>query len=91
MHVHLTIDPTLSGYKRLNYADSFWTVIGVANAERTLEAGFTTVRNVGSGDYADVGLKEAIDEQYFPGPRIIPATYGLGTTGGLQTDASARV
>ena len=49
MHVHLTSDPTIRGYKRLDYTDSFWTVVGVVNAKRTLDAGFTTVRNVGSG------------------------------------------
>ena len=82
MHVHLTSDPTLSGYRRLNYTDSFWTVVGVANAKKTLEAGFTTVRNVGSSNYADVGLKQAIEGGYVEGPRIIPATYALGSTGG---------
>lgn len=82
MHVHLTNDPTLSGYKKLNYTNSFWTVIGVANAKKTLEAGFTTVRNVGSADYADVGLKQAIEGGYIEGPRIVPATYALGVTGG---------
>jgi imidazolonepropionase-like amidohydrolase len=82
MHVHLTSDPTLSGYKGLNYTDSFWTVIGVANAKKTLDAGFTTVRNVGSDAYADVGLKQAIDAGYMEGPRIVPATYALGVTGG---------
>ena len=82
MHVHLTSDPTLSGYRRLNYTDSFWTVLGVANAKKALEAGFTTVRNVGSRDYADVGLKQAIEGGYVEGPRIVPATYALGSTGG---------
>jgi len=82
MHVHLTSDPTLSGYKSLEFTDSYWTVVGVANARRTLLAGFTTVRNVGSADYADVGLKQGIERGDIPGPRIVPATYALGVTGG---------
>jgi imidazolonepropionase-like amidohydrolase len=82
MHVHLTIDPTLSGYRGLEYTDSFWTVVGVANARKTLDAGFTTVRNVGSANYDDVALKQGIDGGYIPGPRIVPATYALGATGG---------
>jgi imidazolonepropionase-like amidohydrolase len=41
MHVHLTSDPTLSGYRTLEFTDNFWTVVGVANARRTLDAGFT--------------------------------------------------
>ena len=82
MHVHLTGDPTLSGYKSLEYTDSFWEVVGVANAKKTVEAGFTSVRNVGSGFYDDVGLKQGIDHGYVPGPRITPATFALGATGG---------
>ncbi|WP_116091425.1 metal-dependent hydrolase family protein [Sphingomonas crusticola] len=82
MHVHLTSDPTLSGYQGLEYTDNFWTVVGVANAKRTLEAGFTTVRNVGSANYDDVALKQGIDRGYVPGPRIVPATYAIGVTGG---------
>ena len=61
MHVHLTSDPSLSGYRGLEYTDNFWTVVGVANARRTLEAGFTTVRNVGSANYDDVALKQGIE------------------------------
>ncbi len=82
MHVHLTSDPTLSGYKGLEYTDAFWTVVGVANAKKTLEAGFTTVRNVGSSFFSDVALKQGIEHGYIPGPRIVPATYALGATGG---------
>jgi imidazolonepropionase-like amidohydrolase len=82
MHVHLTSDPHFSGYKALEYTDNFWTVVGVANARRTVEAGFTTVRNVGSANYDDVALKQGIDGGYVPGPRIVPATYALGVTGG---------
>ncbi len=82
MHVHLTADPTLSGYRGLEYTDAFWTVVGVANAKKTLEAGFTTVRNVGSSFFSDVALKQGIEHGYIPGPRIVPATYALGSTGG---------
>ncbi len=82
MHVHITADPRYSGYKWLEFTDNFWTVVGVANAKRTLEAGFTTIRNVGSENYDDVALKQAIDLGYVPGPRIVPATYAIGATGG---------
>jgi imidazolonepropionase-like amidohydrolase len=82
MHVHLTSDPTISGYNELEFTDSFWMAVGVANAKKTVEAGFTTVRNVGSGDFDDVGLKQAIDKGMIPGPHVIPATYAIGATGG---------
>jgi imidazolonepropionase-like amidohydrolase len=86
MHVHITSDPRYSGYRRLEFTDNFWTVVGVANAKRTVEAGFTTIRNVGSANYDDVALKQAIDQGYVPGPRIVPATYAIGATGGHCDD-----
>jgi imidazolonepropionase-like amidohydrolase len=99
MHVHLTSDPRFSGYNSLEFTDNFWTIVGVANAKRTVEAGFTTVRNVGSEHFDDVALKQAIEKGYVPGPRIVPATYAIGATGGhcdytefppsIQTPATA--
>ena len=86
MHVHLTSLAEIGGYQGLKYTDSFWSAVGVANAKKTLEAGFTTVRNVGSADFGDVGLKEAIDGDWIAGPRIVPATYALGATGGHCDD-----
>ncbi|QCB39499.1 amidohydrolase family protein [Sphingobium sp. PAMC28499] len=82
MHVHLTSLAEVGGYQGLRYTDSFWTAVGVKNARITLKAGFTTVRNVGSADFADVGLKQAIEEGQIVGPRIIPAGYAIGATGG---------
>lgn len=82
MHVHLTSNPRYGGYTGLQFTDSFWVAQAVGNAQRTLQAGFTTVRNVGSDNYADVGLKQAIEEGWIDGPRIVPAAYALGATGG---------
>jgi imidazolonepropionase-like amidohydrolase len=82
MHVHLTSAAKYGGYNAYQFTDSFWTAVGVRNAKDTLEAGFTSVRNVGSSFYADVGLREAIDEGFIPGPRIMAAAYALGATGG---------
>ncbi len=82
MHVHLDGNPHYGGYTGLQFTDSFWAIQGTANAKAMLEAGFTTVRNVGSGNYADVGMKQAIEEGLIPGPRIVPAAHALGATGG---------
>lgn len=82
MHVHLTGLAEIGGYQSYKYTDSFWSAVGVANARKTLDAGFTTVRNVGSSGFQDVGLKEAIDGGWIAGPRIVPAAYALGATGG---------
>ena len=87
MHVHLTSLAEIGGYQGLKYTDSFWTAVGVANAAKTLDAGFTTVRNVGSSDFDDVALASrrstAAGSQ---GPRIVPATYAIGATGGHCDD-----
>ncbi|MBL8771895.1 MAG: amidohydrolase family protein [Phenylobacterium sp.] len=82
MHVHLTSTGRYGGYSAYQFTDTFWTALAVANARATLEAGFTTVRNVGSAFYADVGVREAIDEGWVPGPRIMAAGYALSATGG---------
>ena len=51
-------------------------------ARRTLEAGFTTVRNVGASDWVDVGLRNAINAGVTEGPRILTAIHAIGVTGG---------
>ena len=82
MHVHLDSPADIGGYRGLEFTDSFWAMTAVANSKAMLDAGFTTVRNVGSQDRNDVGLKQAIDNGYVDGPRIVPAGYALGATGG---------
>lgn len=82
MHVHLDANPTYGGYSSLQFTDQFFTVQGVSNAKAMLDAGFTTVRNVGSDNYSDVAYKQAIDEGLIAGPRIVPAAHSLGATGG---------
>src|SRR3954463_11852997 len=86
MHVHLTSVAEIGGYQGLKYTDSFWEAAGVGNARKTLDAGFTTVRNVGSSNFDDVGLKQAIEAGLVVGPRIVPATYAIGATGGHCDD-----
>jgi imidazolonepropionase-like amidohydrolase len=88
MHVHMNSLAEVGGYEGLKYTDSFWAAIGPYTARKVIDAGFTTVRNVGSGDFDDVGLKEAIDGGWIVGPRIIPATYLLGATGGHCDDTN---
>ncbi len=82
MHVHLDSDPSYGGYTGLEYGDRFWSVLMVPHAERTLMAGFTTVRNVGSDAWNDVGLRQAIDAGKVRGPRVVTAAYSFGATGG---------
>lgn len=81
-HVHLTSRADLHGYRRLAVSTPRSAISGVANAEKTLRAGFTTVRNLGGPGFADVDLKDAIDTGEIPGPRIIPAGHSISITGG---------
>jgi imidazolonepropionase-like amidohydrolase len=82
MHVHLDSPADIGGYRGLEYTDSFWQATAVGNARAMIDAGFTTVRNVGSGNRNDIGLAQAIRDGYAVGPRIVPAGYALGATGG---------
>ncbi len=82
MHVHLDSPADIGGYRGLEFTDSFWGMTAVGNARAMLDAGFTTVRNVGSDNRNDIGLKQAIDSGYAVGPRIVPAGYAIGATGG---------
>ena len=82
-HTHLTSDIegdwVTRGVRELP-ADA--ALRGARNAKRTLEAGFTTVRDVGAGGFADIALMKAIDAGMVPGPRMIASANALGITGG---------
>lgn len=82
MHVHLDSDPSYGGYTGLQFSDRFWSVLAVVHAQKTLMAGFTSVRNVGAEAWNDVGLRQAIDAGKVSGPRIVTAGYSFGSTGG---------
>ena len=81
-HVHLIGNTELKGYKSIGESSYLSTIYGVANAKKTLLAGFTTVRNVGAGNYADVALKQAIKRNTIIGPTMIVSGPALGITGG---------
>jgi imidazolonepropionase-like amidohydrolase len=81
-HTHVTSQPE-------NYMEDLFrkTPIDVAisahvYARRTLDAGFTTIRDVGAGEFIDVALRNAINAGTVPGPRMQVATLTVGSTGG---------
>jgi imidazolonepropionase-like amidohydrolase len=82
VHTHLTADPGDTGYKGLGVSVPREAIIGAKNAARTARAGFTTVRNVGAGNFTDVALRDGINEGGIPGPRMIVSGPALGITGG---------
>jgi len=85
-HTHLTydFDPDYNGaaLRSLQRPVAEKAIRATVNARKTLMAGFTTVRDVGSGDFLDVGLRNAINAGLVPGPRMLVAVNSLGSTGG---------
>ncbi|MBC3909594.1 Xaa-Pro dipeptidase [Undibacterium umbellatum] len=81
-HTHLTSNPHQHGYSSLGTSGVRAALYGVRAARDTLNAGFTTVRDVGSESFADVALRDAINDGDFPGPRILASGYALGIKGG---------
>ena len=80
-HTHITFNPNF-GYSTLGISVPREALIGAKNARLTLEAGFTTVRNVGARGYADVALRDAINAGDVPGPRMLVSGPALSITGG---------
>ena len=81
-HTHITSQPTDYYEDIFRRSPIDYAVIAHIYAKRTLDAGFTTVRDVGAGEYLDIALKRAIDKGTIPGPRMIPAGVPLSSTGG---------
>ena len=81
-HVHLTGNTELKGYESIGESSYLSTIYGVINAKKTLLSGFTTVRNVGAGNFADVALKQAINRNAILGPTMFVSGPALGITGG---------
>jgi imidazolonepropionase-like amidohydrolase len=91
-HTHLTIDYELD-YRKQQMDTLTKTVAEQAldasvNARITLIAGFTTVRDVGSSEFLDVGLRNAIAAGKVPGPRMLVAVNAIGATGGHCDNAA---
>lgn len=81
VHTHITGDPKF-GYEELSVSTPAEALTGAKNAKITIEAGFTTIRNLGAGAYTDIALRDAINNGDLPGPRIIASGPPLGITGG---------
>ena len=84
-HTHITFDPKF-GYDRLAISLPREALIGAKNARITLLAGFTTIRNVGATEFADIALRDAINAGDVPGPRIDASGPALSVTGGHCDD-----
>jgi imidazolonepropionase-like amidohydrolase len=81
-HVHLVGSEESTPYGDLKETAARAAIEGVANARKTLEAGFTTARDLGSRDFADVALRDAIAAGRVAGPRLVVAVKSLSSTGG---------
>ena len=84
-HVHLASHTIGDGdwqHAGLTEMPSQLALLGAAHAQQTLEAGFTTVRVVGTGNFSDIALRNAINAGWIPGPRILGAGVSFGIRGG---------
>ena len=95
-HTHIFLqgeDPAQGGYDAniLNAPLALRAARATVAARRALEQGFTTLRDVeteGAG-YGDIGIKQAIDQGYIPGPRLFVSTRAISSTGGYQLEGYA--
>ena len=95
-HTHIFLQgesPALGGYdvNILKYPLALRAARATVSARRALEQGFTTIRDLeteGAG-YGDVGIKEAIEGGYIPGPRMFVVTKAISTTGGYPLEGYA--
>ena len=93
-HTHLTHERTpdfnqgfVDGMRREVAEEA---ILSTVYARRTVEAGFTTVRDVGSGDLLDVGLRNSIAKGVVPGPRMLVCVHALGAVGGHADRSGIR-
>lgn len=82
VHTHLTMDTNFDPYHTLTTDPVRQALIGVRNAKATLEAGFTTVRNVAAAGYSDVALRDEINAGHLEGPHMQVSGPALGISGG---------
>lgn len=93
-HTHLTMMHS-DDYKQ-SFIDGLQKTVAeealdaTVNAKVTLFSGITTVRDVGSADYIDVGLRNAIRDGIVPGPRMLVSVHAIGTTGGHCDDTGYK-
>jgi imidazolonepropionase-like amidohydrolase len=85
-HVHLTEESGenyyLDFFQDVMRQPAEQALLASTYARKTIDAGFTTVRNVGAGDYVDIGLRNAINNGWIVGPRMLTAVHAIGATGG---------
>ena len=90
-HTHLTDDfnPDYNGARLLDLQRTIpeKAIRATSNARVTLMSGFTAVRDVGSSDFLDVGLRNSINAGFVPGPRMLISVHALGSTGGHCDDS----
>lgn len=89
-HVHLMSVPGSAYWREAVDTEDYMALVGAHNALTTLRAGFTTVRDLGSGGTTGFALKRAIDEGLLPGPRMLVSGTPLSTIGGHGDVAGFR-
>jgi imidazolonepropionase-like amidohydrolase len=88
-HLSMAFNPDYNGavLRGLQMEVSEMAIRATVNARKTLMAGFTTVRDVGSSNFIDVGLRNSINAGVIPGPRMLVSVHALGATAGHCDDS----
>ena len=81
-HVHITMEPDANPWLRMNDSDALIALRAARNAQATLAAGFTTVRDLGAKNYVDFSLRDAIKQGVVKGPHLLAAGKCICMTGG---------
>ena len=82
LHVHLTMSPGERQIAFVTKPDAYFALVAADAARKTLEAGFTTVRDLGSRGYSVFALRDAIRDGLLPGPKIVAAGAAITPSGG---------
>ncbi|MEO5590634.1 MAG: amidohydrolase family protein [Gemmatimonadaceae bacterium] len=85
VHTHIigrTLGDPMADYASVRDFPGYGAILGVQNAQRTLMGGFTSIRVVGSPNFDDMALRQAINDGRAAGPRMQTAGHSLGITGG---------
>src|SRR5687767_9629640 len=84
-HTHITgrtLGDPMGDFSKVKDFPSYGAILGVPNAQKTLMAGFTSIRVVGAAGFDDMALRQAIEDGRVVGPRMQNAAHSLGITGG---------
>lgn len=80
-HTHIQMSAGVKEYDLISRTVPYWAIRAGLNARKTLEAGFTTIRDLGAENLIDLAVRDAVNEGLIAGPRILASGYRILPTG----------